>query len=183
MQKHSIFIKIKQFFVKFYTTNKKLFFIFIGLCVVVIGGFCSIVVKENRAVTNNTKTQIETQSSDYASSIENKIKKVLNSLDAIKKVDVFVMVDSSQKNEYLTETETVKNLMGGTETETKKETIVFEKDGSKSSPVVVSKVNPKITGVLICINKIDASTKVSILNSLATVLNIDSSCISILQDR
>ena len=183
MQKYGIFIKIKQFFVKFYNTNKRLFFVFVGLIVVVISGFCFNFFNQNKKTTKISNINQSDEISDYAGFVESKIEKVLKSLDAVKKVNVFVVVESSKVDKFLTEIETSKTTNGGTETETKKESIVFQKDGSTSSPVVVETVNPKITGVLICINKIDASTKVSILNSLSTVLNIDSSCISILQDR
>ena len=51
---------------------------------------------------------------------------------------------------------------------------------SSLNPEIVKLVNNK--RVLIVLNKISASTKLSIINSISVVLNIDASCISILQE-
>ena len=65
----------------------------------------------------------------------------------------------------------------------KTETVVFEKNGSSSNPIVVATIAPKISGVLIVVNKIQASTKLSIINSVSIVLNVPESCITILQEQ
>ena len=103
-------------------------------------------------------------------------------MKSVSKVKVFVMIESSSMSEYLTEKEVVEIENSGGKTTTTKTVVVYQKDGSKSSPVQVSVMPPKISGVLIFLNKIDASTKLSITNAIACVLNIDASCISILQD-
>ena len=46
-------------------------------------------------------------------------------------------------------------------------TVVFEKNGSISTPVVITTLMPKVKGVLIITNKINASTKISIINSIS----------------
>jgi stage III sporulation protein AG len=104
-------------------------------------------------------------------------------LKQVDHVEVLVMVEASPEKQYLTETETVEisNQSGTTTTTTTK--VVYRKDGSSSSPIETMIVYPKIKGVLIFINKLDASTKLAIASSVASVLNIESSCISILQDR
>jgi len=88
------------------------------------------------------------------------------------------MVDSSEKYIYLTQSENTKSG----ESEVVKEEVVYEKNGSSQSPIKVMTEYPKVTGVMIVTNKIDVSTKISIQNAIAGVLNIDSSCIFILQD-
>ena len=127
------------------------------------------------------KTTISIQ--DYADKIENKLELLISKLDSIKDVSVMVMIESSPKVTYLTESTT--------KTETKENnsvseiitTVVFEKNGSISTPIVVTTINPQITGVLIVTNKISSATKLAIINSVSNVLNISESCICLLQEN
>ena len=178
MQKYRVFVKIKEFFVKFYNRNKKLFFCFIALVLICLVGLIASISRKN--LTDSTKEEMSSVSvDDYTLKVESKIKNILLSLNSVSKAEVFVMVDSSPRAHYLVETE--KNKTGENEIVT--ETIVFEKNGSSSKPIEVCVTMPKIVGVLIFINKVDSSTKVSITNALAVVLNVDVSCISILQEK
>ncbi len=182
MKNMAIFAKIKQFFVKLYSSNKKLFVLLVAMVLVVVLAIPSLFLGTKNS--DKTKTKTESLSVDnYAQSVENKLENMIILLDAVKEVDVFVMVDSSPKKYFLTETEISKTTNGESVSETKKETIVFEKDGSESHPIEQYISMPKITGVLVFLNKIDSSTKVSVISAISVVLNIDQSCISILQDR
>lgn len=183
MKKFEFLSKIKQFFTKLYGLNKKLFFAILAVFVLVV---CMVGFSFFNTSKTKTKTQnnaLNLSHNDYAGVIENKIKNILLSMSAVSEVEVFVMVDSTPKKNYLTEIEESKTTSEKETTETKKETVVFEKDGSASAPIELSITLPKISGVLIFLNKIDSSTKVSIVTALSVVLNIDESCISILQDR
>ncbi len=183
MKNIEILSKIKQFFIKLYSSNKKLFFAILMVFVLV---FCVI----GYSVFSGSKTKAKTQNNylnssvdDYAGLIENKIENILLSMSAVNEVEAFVMVDSTPKKNYLIEKEESKTSSDKETIETKKETVVFEKEGSASTAIELSTTLPKISGVLIFLNKVDSSTKVSIVTALSVVLNIDESCISILQDR
>lgn len=163
--------------------NKKIFFLTIILIVVLLAVFGSTFFTQKSESNSESKTNSSAGILDYTANVESKLKSILLSLENISSASVFVMVDSTPTVTYLTETEevTTTNSSGATTT-TKTTTVVFEKDGSISTPVTVTTILPKITGVLVVLNKIDASTKLNITNAIATVLNIDVSCISILQE-
>jgi stage III sporulation protein AG len=176
------FAKIKSFLCDMYKKNKKLFFLSVGLCLIVL---FSAVVYFSKGKSFKIKEEKSSQNISldaYAASVENKIESILFDMKSVSKVKVFVMLESSSVVEYLTEKEVVEIGGSGGTTTTTTTKVVYQKDGSKSSPVQVSVLPPKISGVLIFLNKIDASTKLSITNSVACVLNINASCISILQD-
>jgi len=177
-----IFAKIKEFLKGSYEKNKKLFIVSLALVLIVLVSGYFVFFGEKKA-DEKTLEDEQVVVGEYASKVENKIESLLLNLKQIDKVEVVVMVDSSPEKVYLTETETVEisNQSGTTTTTTTK--VVYKKEGSISSPIEIKIVYPKIKGVLIFINKVDASTKLAIANSVASVLNIESSCINILQDR
>ena len=178
----SIFSKIKNFFIKIYKDNKKLFFVFMALILFVVVGFIfSLKTKLDGSKQKIGADVVSTNT--YSKSVEDKIKNILLSMDCVKTVDVFVMVESSPITNYLTQTEVIVVSNQNNSTETRKEEIVLEKNGSISSPVETYVTYPKVSGVLIFLNKIDSSTKLAIKNALSVVLNIDAASISILQNR
>ncbi len=185
MKKIAFFDKIKEKFGKIFNTKKKSIILMIATIVVMsllaISVFLPKSSKNNSKKESNKTTEISVAS--YASSIEKKLTDMLLMIDDVKDVSVFVMVDSTPQIQYLTETEETVTKNGTNETTTKSTTVVFEKNGSISTPVVVTTIMPKVTGVLIVVNKIDASTKLNITSSISVVLNVESSCISILQER
>lgn len=137
--------------------------------------------KNNSSSKNNTS--VSTGILDYTNSVENKLESMLLSLSGISSASVFVMVEATPTVTYLTETEEVTTTnASGSSTTTKTTTVVFEKDGSISTPITVTTILPKVTGVMVVLNKVSPSTKLNITNAIATVLNIDVSCISILQE-
>lgn len=177
------FLNYKEKFMLFYKKNKKIFFISISCIICVIFLFISSLGSLNK----NKKTSSSVSNSGgsvtaYADSIENKIVSIISKIDEVKNVNVFVMVESTPIYNFLTEKKehTITNSSGSTTEITT--TVVFEKNGSSNSPVIVQTIMPKITGVLIITNKINIATKLSIIKSISIVLNIDESCISLLQE-
>lgn len=186
MKKFNFVQNLKSNILGLYNKNKKVFFACTALSVILVILVFSVMFSGTKKKTDKSKINSNATTisvSEYALSIENKLKNMIEKLDSVKDVSVFVMVDSSPKIEYLTETTTdTKTTENGTNS-TISETVVFEKNGSISTPVVVTTIMPKVTGVLISVKGIDAMTKLSIINSVSIVLNIDESCISILQER
>ena len=167
----------------FYKKDKKLFIsfavCFIVFVVLIVSTMLDIKKKKTVVSEKTTSTSIV---KDYATNIENKLEILISKLDSIKTVSVMVMIESSPTITYLTErTEKIENKDNNSVSEIST-TVVFEKNGSISTPIVVTTINPKITGVLIVTNKISASTKTAIINSVSNVLNIGESCISLLQE-
>ena len=93
------------------------------------------------------------------------------------------MTSGSALDSYLFENEEISNNSQTNQSTTKKNEVVFQKSGSSNYPVKTSTTYPEITGVLIYLNKVDILTKNNIQKAVSTVLNIDPSCIYILQER
>ena len=132
---------------------------------------------------NLAKQQTNISVEKYEYEIEQKLKQMLLSISEISEADVMVVCDATEVVEYLKNKTETTSGSGDTASKTTTEEVVYEKNGSNSSAIVVSKTNPKIVGVWIVINEVSPSTKLSIINSISSVLNINESSISILQGR
>ena len=183
MKKINFIEKFKNSLKNLFFANKKLFFtsVFavVALVCVIVFGF----VSDKKTAEVKVKNVTEISITDYSEKVENKIVNMLSKIDEITSVSAFVMVDSTPTVKYLTEVEETQTPSDKGTHVSKTETVVFEKNGSSSSPVVVTTIAPKISGVLIVVNKIQASTKLSIINSVSIVLNVPESCITILQEQ
>lgn len=183
MNKIGYFVKIKEKINNLYKKDKRLFFVLVVLFLALV---CVFFIPTNKKSKNNQTNEINQQqlfdSDDYSSYVENKIKTMLLKLSNISFVDVFVVCESSLINNYQTQKESTKTTNSSGETIVEKEEIVFEKNGSSQSPILITITNPKILSVMLVLNKVDASTKLSIKNAVAGVLNISVDCIFILQD-
>ena len=184
MKIKNLFINLKSKIGFMYDKNKKLF-IFSLVLIVLIVSCIFIYPKENENKDNNLESQMSSSkiSDDYSLQVEIKIKNMLLSIDEIKKASVMVVCDSSEKNEYLKNITQTNSGSGDSSSKTITEEVVYEKNGSNSTPILVNKIMPKILGVWVVINEVSPSTKLAITNSISSVLKVDESCISILQER
>lgn len=163
-----------------YSKNRKLFIVMVSLFLVIIVCFLFYPKTDTNAKNQTTETKSSEQTSlDYTTKIETKVKQMLLSLEEVTKANVMVLCDSTEIVEYQ------KNVNESTSenSSSKNEEVAYEKDGSKSTPIVVTTKNPKIVGVWIIINSVSASTKLAITNSICSVLNIEETSINILQER
>ena len=182
MKIKELFSKLKNFFSSG-GKHKKIF----ALCVVLLCLILfSIFAFPKTNSSSDDKVEISNLSSvtsrEYEDEIESKIKQMLLSMNEVSVANVMVFCDSSVKYDYLKNVTESISGSGESASKTTTEETVYEKDGSNTSPIVVSKIMPKINGVWIVINQVSPSTKLAIINSISSVLNIDPSCISILQE-
>ena len=164
-----------------YKNNKKLFFTILLCVVAVIFLMCSSFLSINGEKVKKSEEKKVENISGYAEKIEDKLISLLSKIDSVKTIDVMVVVESELETKYLTET-TEKTISGsGTATTETSTTVVFQKDGSILTPVVVTTICPKVSGVLIITNKISQSVKNTIILSVSTVLGIGEEHISLIQ--
>ena len=178
MAKNINFVKVFSKIKTLFQTNKKRSLTIFVVLILIFFIFAYLYFPKNTDNKNNNESSMN----DYARSIEFKLEEMLLAVYGIDSVDVFVMTAGTQKINYLmetTETE-VTNSTGSTKTSSSK--VVYEKLNGETLPIIVSTSYPEILGVMIVTNSISASTKNLIKNSISIVLNIDSSCISILQE-
>lgn len=180
---------MKNFFVKFrvkiselFNKNKKLFIFTIALIIVVV--FCFIFYPTSSSKTNiskNSDVTLNSSNADYVSKLETKLEEMLMSMNEVTKANVMVMCDSTEIVEYLKNKNESYNESGSVSSSS--EEVAYEKNGSNSSPIIVTTKMPKVVGVWVIINSVSASTKLAITNSIVSVLNVPESSISILQER
>ena len=180
MNNFAFLSKIKEKAKIIISDKKKLVIFVVSIILILV-----ILFMSSSFETSKNKDKVENDSDfsvlDYSNNLEKKLEYMIMGVGEITSASVMVMVESTPKIEYLTEgEETVETNEKGS-TSTKSQTVVFEKDGSVYSPVVITTLMPKVTGVLVVVNNVSASTKHSLINSISVVLNIDASCISILQ--
>ena len=183
MKLKNLFSSIKIKFSEVFKKNKKLA-LFVLIAIVLI--FVCVTVFPNKESDNNISSNSETLSKvgakEFKDELELKLKQMLLSIDEVENANVMVVCDESEKYVYLKNTTQTSSGSGDSTTKTITEEVVYEKNGSVSLPIVVSKTMPNIVGVWIVINSVSPSTKLAITNSVSSVLNIDESCISILQE-
>lgn len=141
--------------------------------------------KKIKSESNNTssKTLSQNESLDYEAELEQKIKNMLLSIDEVSSANVMIVCETSVTYNYLKNKDETTTTSDGSSSKVTSEEVAYEKNGSSSSPIIVSKNMPKVVGVWVVLNSVSASTKLSIIKSLSVVLNIDETSISILQER
>jgi len=183
MKFKSYFVKNKENIAKLYNKNKKLFAVIVVLFIVVFGylffGYTEKSDKNNLSETQNIETEIV---SDYEKYLENKLEQMLLSIGEVSVAKVMVVCDSAGTYNFLKNVSVTENTGEKNGTKTLTEEVVFEKDGSNSKPVLERFDYPKVVGVMVVVKGASPSTKLSIVNSISVVLNVESSCINIVVD-
>ncbi len=153
---------------KLKSIKKEYVFILI-ICIVVVILFFWGNVGESKLLSSNKK-----ESSDYSSTLENKLKNILSDVQGVGKVNVFISVEGGYSEIVLKEIE--ESIENGTKTLTEKVVLV----GGK--PYVISTENPKILGVcVVCEGADDVSVKMKIVEILTTTLKLDADCVRIIK--
>ena len=160
--------------------NKKVFTLSLVLVIILLGYFLFVSSDNKSDVKSESKQMDDVVSSNYSDQIERKIENMLLSLSGVSKAEVMIVCESSEVYEYLKNVDESKSENGNT---TIKEEVVYEKNGSNTTPIIITMRFPKIIGVWVVINEVSPSTKLAITNSLKSVLNVDESRINILQER
>lgn len=183
MKLKNIFVNFKNKISSLYSKNKKLFVFTCVLIAVVL--LCFFAFPKTSSLTK-TKTEQNTkslnQTTDYSERLAGKIEEMLLAIDEVKQANVLVVCESTEIYEYLKNRK--ETTSGGEDKSTTlEEDVAYEKEGSSSTPIIITTKMPKVVGVWVIINTVSASTKLAITNSISSVLNIDETSISILQER
>ena len=135
---------------------------------------------QGNQVTQNEKTEKTSDIKSYEEDIENRIETLINSISGINDATAFVYTKSSVEIIYAEDID--KKFSSKEDSITAEtQTVVFSKDGSTTSAVVVKKIYPQIEGVLVVAKGVnDEKTRIMIINALASVLGIDISSIEVL---
>ena len=172
--------KIIERFSKLKKNKNFLVFIAVGLAVLIAIIYFSSLLGTNDKSSSTKEDNIETNfstSEEYVIYLENKLENVISQVKGAGNVDVIVTLEKGFEYVYLTEEETKTSANGITTTTT---TVVMV-DGE---PVLTEEIYPIIKGiVIVSAGANDVAVKMNILTLIQTVVNVDSSNISIFTSK
>ncbi len=147
----------------------------VGLLICLIYFGFSQMTKSEEITENSTEEYSSAE--EYVTALENKLCYVLSKITGVGNVDVVITLASGFTFEYATDVETKTVSSGGTETTVTTETIILV----SNEPVVVKQNYPEIKGVVIVAEGAENfAVKMNIMTAVETVLQIDTSNITIL---
>ena len=158
-------------------SNKK-----IQICVALLL-ICIIVLIVIKAKTNasSTDTKINSESKsieNYECEIENRINEIVGSMAGVSNVKSLVYTNESIEIVYAYDEDIDGDEDTGIATS---KALTFQKNGSTTEPVVIKRVYPKIIGILVVAKGVDNErTRISIINALASVFDIEITSIEVL---
>lgn len=172
--------KIIERFSKLKKNKNFLVFIAVGLAVLIAIIYFSSLLGTNDKNSSTKEDNIETNfstSEEYVIYLENKLENVISQVKGAGNVDVIVTLEKGFEYVYLTEEETKTSANGITTTTT---TVVMV-DGE---PVLTEEIYPIIKGiVIVSAGANDVAVKMNILTLIQTVVDVDSSKISIFTSK
>jgi len=139
----------------------------------------------SQSTTGSENKQIEaettTGSASYEKELEERLDRIISSIKGVGEVEVFVMTETSVETIYAGNEEQKSSGEGNNATTTQSVEIVFEKNGSISTPIVSLEIYPEITGVLIVAEGVnDEKLRLLVINAVSVALNIENSKIEVL---
>lgn len=177
--KNKVFTKIMDWIKKMKTNKNFLIILSVGLAVLIaIIYFASFLTTNEKSSTkdDNINESFST-SEEYAVYIENKLENVISQVKGAGNVDVIVTLEKGFEYVYLTEEETKTSASGITTTTTTVVTV----DGQ---PILIQENYPVIKGIVVVSSGAsDVSVKMNILTLIQTVVEVESSKISIFTSK
>ena len=124
-----------------------------------------------------TSTNVVTREQEYVSELENKLESVLSKISGAGELNILITLESGFEYEYAKDEETKTTNTNGNEISQTTSSIVLV----SGNPIVVKEINPKVKGVVVVSSGAkDIAVKTNIINSIITVLEVDSSKITVL---
>ncbi len=162
---------------QFFSNKKvKICSVLLVICVIFL-----IAIKVNGTTNKSTQSKIsesQTTLDSYEKDIEKRIVDMVSSISGVSNVKCMVYTKSSIEIEYFVEKTSDKR----SEEIKKSEVLSFQKNGSSTEPVIIKKVYPKIVGILVVADGVEnEKTRLSIINALASVFDINIASIEVLR--
>ena len=137
--------------------------------------------ENSEGLSVSSTNQIYISNIEYAKMMEDKLKNLIGKIDGITDVEIMVSVSGGQviiaSND---ETKTTKNTKGEETTTVSASPVIIQQNGD-NNPLVIGEISPEIKGVVV-VSKCakDVKIKLSIINVIQTLLDVDESKIVIL---
>ena len=137
--------------------------------------------ENSEGLSVSSTNQIYISNIEYAKMMEDKLKNLIGKIDGITDVEIMVSVSGGQviiaSND---ETKTTNNTKGEETTTVSASPVMIQQNGD-NNPLVIGEISPEIKGVVV-VSKCakDVKIKLSIINVIQTLLDVDESKIVIL---
>lgn len=167
--------------------NLVVFIIILIITIIAINAIWNTEEKTKNSKENFTNKQLATSTNenytdDNSNNLEERLEKILKSIDGVGKVNVFVnysetstvvaMYNENTKESSTQETDTSGGVRTIQETDTQKEVVYNEASGSKT-PVTEKVINPKIEGAIITAEGASSTnTKANIISAVEAVTGL-----------
>lgn len=121
------------------------------------------------------------ENNDYVSKLEIRLEKIIGSIKGVGEVNVFVMTETSVKTIYASNEERKTSVDDSGQTNSESVEIVFNKNGSETTPIVSVEIYPEVVGVLVVASGVnDEKLRLLVTNAVSVALNIENSKIEVL---
>lgn len=139
--------------------------------------------KKSDAQPKMNETETTTSSRSYEQQLEQRLEKIISSINGVGEVSAFVMTETSVKTIYAGNEE-IKTNGENSSASTNSFEIVFEKNGTATTPIVSLEIYPEITGVLIVAEGVnDEKLRLSVINAVSVALSLENSKIEVLTGK
>ena len=152
----------------------------IGIIVLlaVIGLTLALLPKQSQNLSPTHVSTDETDESEYILQLEKRLSETLKTIEGAGKTKVFITLAGSGETVYLTNAKLDESIdaVSQTRTTSEKHLATMKNGTSTETPVIVKKIAPKISGVLIvCEGGENQNVKSNIIKAASTALDVSSS--------
>lgn len=169
--------KFKDFFVKLKSIKHVEIYLALFVGVIICIGYFSFFTNKSSDKEDEVSTADYSTAVEYVEYLENKLSNVLSRVSGVGEVRVIITLQSGFTYEYATDTETKTTISGSTETTVKVDNVLIV----SNKPVIIKEIYPVIKGVVIVAEGSENITvKMNILAAVETVLEVETSDITIL---
>lgn len=184
-------LNLKKGIVKKIQEDKKMFIIVcIGILGMILLLFSELFDSSNNDTSNKDTAKKASTSSEYnySEEIENKLTKIISSIEGAGKTKVMVTLDNSAESVYAKNEKEDENSKKSSDNSQSEESTENQNDseyiiidsGDKESGLVIKVIQPKIRGVaIVCEGADSAVVRENIMDTVTAVLDIDSTNVCI----
>lgn len=171
-------IKINDFFGKI-KSDKKLKFTLVFTFVAIISiAFSGLITTENKTSEEECEVYSSKQYTDY---IEEKLEKIVSSIDGAGKSKIMITLESGEENIYAKESKSQnEDNIDTNKSVNEYEYVILKSSSSKEEGMLLKVVEPDVRGVaIVCEGGDNLKVKESIISAVCSVLDIKTNKISI----
>lgn len=180
--------KLKGFFKKF----KNFKGMEIAIIIILVGVMCLIAFSSFKSISKNQTSSDslkgESTVEAYVKNLEDKLSNMLSKIEGAGEVTCMITLSSGfeQKLAYENSSSTTSGKKDGTQTSnsSSSENVIYITKNGVQEPVILYEESPKIAGVVVVAQGAkNVNTKLDIIRAVRALLNVDASCIEVINHK